>query len=42
MLTRLILTLPVIPWVMIGFFEDLPREVEEAALIDGCSWFGVF
>lgn len=42
LLTHLILTLPVILWLMIGFFEDLPRKVEEAALIDGCSWFGVF
>jgi multiple sugar transport system permease protein len=41
-LTHVILTLPVILWLMIGFFEDLPREVEEAALIDGCGWFGVF
>jgi multiple sugar transport system permease protein/raffinose/stachyose/melibiose transport system permease protein len=25
-----------------GFFDDLPREVEEAALIDGCSRFGIY
>ncbi len=27
---------------MIGFFEDVPRELEEAALIDGCSLTGIF
>jgi len=41
-LTHIILTLPVILWLMISFFEDLPREIEEAALVDGCNWFGVF
>src|SRR5690554_258890 len=24
-------------WIMIGFFEDLPIELEEAARIDGCT-----
>lgn len=41
-LTHLILTLPMTMWIMVPFFEDLPREMEEAALIDGCSWYGVF
>jgi multiple sugar transport system permease protein len=41
-LAHLIVTLPMIIWIMIGFFEDLPRELEEAALIDGCSILGVF
>jgi multiple sugar transport system permease protein len=27
---------------MISFFEDVPVELEEAALIDGCSRLGVF
>jgi len=25
-----------------GFFDQLPKEVEEAALIDGCSRFGIY
>ena len=25
-----------------AFFEELPREIEEAALIDGCSRFGIY
>jgi multiple sugar transport system permease protein len=40
-LTHLILTLPLTIWVMVPFFEDLPPDMEEAALIDGCSWYGV-
>ena len=35
--SHLVLTLPLIIWIMIGFFEDVPVEIEEAAIIDGCS-----
>ncbi len=31
------LTLPICIWLMAGFFKSLPRELEEAALVDGCS-----
>jgi len=41
-LTHLIITMPMTIWLMIAFFEDLPRELEDAALIDGCSRLGVF
>lgn len=41
-LSHLTVGLPLIVWIMIGFFEDLPGELEEAALIDGCSRVGVF
>lgn len=34
--------LPFVVWMMKGFFEDIPREIEESALIDGCSEFKVF
>ena len=27
---------------MIGFFDDIPRDLEDAARIDGCSTFGAF
>jgi multiple sugar transport system permease protein len=33
--------LPFSIWLLIGFFVDVPLEVEEAALIDGCSPLGV-
>jgi ABC-type glycerol-3-phosphate transport system permease component len=29
--------LPLCIWILKGFFDALPRELEEAALIDGCS-----
>ena len=35
-------SLPLVVWVMRGFFEGLPRELEESAEIDGCSRFGTF
>ena len=41
-LTHLIITMPMIIWLMIAFFEDVPVELEEAAMIDGCSRLGVF
>ena len=39
--THTVITMPVILWLMLSFFEDLPAEIEEAALIDGCSPFQV-
>jgi multiple sugar transport system permease protein len=35
------LNLPFVVWMMRGFIEELPREMEEAALLDGESRFGV-
>jgi multiple sugar transport system permease protein len=32
--------LPLIIWLMRGFFESIPRDLEEMARIDGCSRFG--
>jgi multiple sugar transport system permease protein len=31
------LLLPFVIWLLYGFFQGIPREVEDAALIDGCS-----
>jgi len=42
MLTHMVVVLPLVIWVLVGFFEDVPRELEEAALIDGCRLTGVF
>lgn len=39
---HLVITIPLITWVMLAFFEDVPVEIEEAARIDGCSPLGVF
>jgi multiple sugar transport system permease protein len=34
--------LPVVVWMMRGFFEEVPIELEEAALVDGMSRLGTF
>ena len=41
-LTHLVVGLPIVIWVMIGFFEDVPAELREAAMIDGCTDYGAF
>ena len=33
--------LPLVVWVMTSFFREIPIELEQAALIDGCSRLGV-
>ena len=38
----MIVGLPLVTWILIGFFEDLPPELEESARIDGCSLYGAF
>ena len=35
-------SLPLVVWIMRGYFEDLPVELEESAWIDGASRFGAF
>jgi ABC-type glycerol-3-phosphate transport system permease component len=35
-------TIPMLTWMMMGYFEGIPRELDEAALIDGCSRFRTF
>jgi multiple sugar transport system permease protein len=41
-LAHTIITLPFAVWVMRGFFEEIPIEIEESALVDGCSRFKTF
>ena len=40
--SHLSVSLPLIIWISIGFFEDLPEEMMDAAAVDGCSLFGAF
>ena len=30
-------SLPLVVWIMIGFFDEIPREVDEAAMVDGLT-----
>jgi multiple sugar transport system permease protein len=41
-ITHLVITLPIVVWVMMGYFEGLPRELEEAATIDGAGLWQAF
>ncbi len=35
-------TVPFCTWLLMSFFKSVPREIEEQALIDGCSRLGAF
>ncbi len=37
MVTYLTFTVPFATWMMIGYFRNVPSELEDAALVDGCS-----
>ena len=36
------INLPFAIWIMKGFFAEVPKEIEEASLIDGCSYWKSF
>ncbi len=42
LITHLVITVPIVVWIMIGFFEGLPAELEEAALVDGATIWQAF
>jgi multiple sugar transport system permease protein len=35
-------TFPFVVWLMRSFFQDVPREISEAAIVDGCTQWGAF
>jgi multiple sugar transport system permease protein len=35
------LAVPFCTWIMIGYFASIPKELDEAALIDGASWMQI-
>lgn len=39
---HLIIVLPMVTWFLISFFKEVPKELEEAAIIDGCTRFQAF
>jgi multiple sugar transport system permease protein len=41
-LTHITLHLPMTIWMMMAYFNDLPKEIEEAAMVDGCRRVDAF
>jgi multiple sugar transport system permease protein len=35
-------TFPFVVWLVRSFFQEVPREVSEAAIVDGCTQWGAF
>lgn len=42
MLACVLIDVPLVVWFLIGFFQDLPEEVEESAKVDGASEWQMF
>ena len=36
-LSHIVLSMPLVVWIMTGFIFEIPRELEEAAIVDGCT-----
>lgn len=36
------INVPFVIWMMIGFFDSLPKELDESARVDGCGMLGAF
>lgn len=36
------LTFPFVIWLMRSFFREIPKEIAEAAIVDGCTHWGAF
>lgn len=41
-LVHQLITLPLIIWIMMGFFREIPKDMENAAKIDGAGYFAIF
>jgi multiple sugar transport system permease protein len=37
-----VITFPFVVWLMKSFFDEVPRELDEAAIVDGSSYWGAF
>lgn len=40
--TYLTLTIPLVTWLLLGFLRSIPKDIDEAAFIDGCTPWQVF
>ncbi len=41
-ITYVTFNIPFIVWIMIGFFQGIPRELDDSAMVDGCTRFSAF
>jgi multiple sugar transport system permease protein len=41
-LTHITLNLPMTVWMMMAYFSDIPKDLEEAAMVDGCRRIDAF
>lgn len=41
-LTHITINLPMTIWIMLTYFNEVPKEMHEAAIIDGCGEFDAF
>jgi len=41
-LVNSMVNVPFVVWIMAGFFEEIPYQIEEAAQVDGASWLRLF
>src|SRR5690606_38657236 len=39
-LADMTLTIPFCTWLLVGYFQSMPKELEEAGLVDGCTRVG--
>ena len=42
MAAHLTFILPLVTWFLIGFFDEVPRDLEEQAMVDGCTPWQAF
>ena len=41
-LPDVVVTMPLTVWLLVAYFKEMPREIEDAARLDGATSFGVF
>ena len=39
-ISHVLITAPLLGWLLVSFFDKIPVALEEAAIIDGCSRYG--